>query len=123
MCPNTCFSCSCTICSLSKYDIKCELDCFNCKTGGFLRLFTSMFIKKLSTSNHLFAIDLTNINNYKEKPSVSSVHNTIMHQFSQTLANSKIYPSELLSVDHQTNIVSKHNTEIVNHLQIVKDTL
>ena len=46
-----------------------------------------------------------------------------MHQFSQTLVNSKIYPSELLSVQDQTSIVSKHNTEIVNHLQIVKYTL
>ena len=44
MCPNTRFSR--TICSLSKYNVKCELDCFNCKTGVFLRLFTSMFIEE-----------------------------------------------------------------------------
>ena len=42
--PNTCFSC--TSCSLSRYNIKCELDCFSCKTGVFLRLFTSMFTKQ-----------------------------------------------------------------------------
>ena len=40
-----------------------------------------------------------------------------------TLVNSKVYPSELLSVKDQTSIVSKHNTEIVNHLLIVKYTL
>ena len=32
-----------TICSLSRYNVKGELDCFNCKTGVFLRLFTLMF--------------------------------------------------------------------------------
>ena len=37
--------------------------------------------------------------------------------------NSKEYPRELLSVQDQTSIASKHNTEIVNHLQIVKYTL
>ena len=45
-----------------------------------------------------------------------------MRQFSQALLNSKVYPNELLSVQDQTSIVSKHNTEIVNHLQIVKYT-
>ena len=35
-----------------------------------------------------------------------------MHQFSQTLVNCKIYPSELLSVPDQRSIVSKHKTEI-----------
>ena len=39
------------------------------------------------------------------------------------MVNSKVYPSELLSVQNQTSIASKHNTEIVNHLQIVKYTL
>ena len=34
----------------------------------------------------------------------------------------KVYPSELLLVQDQTGIVSKHNKEIVNHLQIVKYT-
>ena len=28
---------------VNKYNVKCELDCFNCKTGVFLRLFTLMF--------------------------------------------------------------------------------
>ena len=47
------------------------------------------------------------------------------HNASIQLNNSdcKVYPSELLSVQDQTSIVSKHNTEIVNHLQIVKYTL
>ena len=35
---------------------------------------------------------------------------------------SKVHPSDLLSVQDQTNIVSKHNTEIVNYLQIVEYT-
>ena len=39
------------------------------------------------------------------------------------ISDCKVYPSELLSVQDQTSIVSKHNTEIVNHLQIVKYTL
>ena len=33
------------------------------------------------------------------------------------------HSSELLSVQDDTSIVSKQNTEIVNHLQIVKYTL
>ena len=45
-------------------------------------------------------------------------NSTIRHQFSQTLVNSKVCPSELLSVQDQTSIVSKHNTEIVNDLLI-----
>ena len=45
-------------------------------------------------------------------------NSTIMHQFSQTLVTVKYTP-----VKDQTSIVSKHNTEIVNHLQIVKYTL
>ena len=48
---------------------------------------------------------------------------TIMHQFSQTLVNSQVYPSELLSVKELTSSVSKHNTKVDNHLQIVKYTL
>ena len=31
MCPNTCFSC--TACSLSRYNVRGELDCLNCETG------------------------------------------------------------------------------------------
>ena len=56
---------------------KGELDCFNCKTGDFLRLFTSVFTKKAITvhvfakkSNRLWGI----INNYKEKLSVPRLH-------------------------------------------------
>ena len=54
-------------CSLSRYNVKGESDCFNCKTGFFLRLFTSMFtitidvLRKKSTG--LWGI----FNNYKEK--------------------------------------------------------
>ena len=31
---------------MSSYNVKGELDCFNCKTGVFLRFFTSMFTKE-----------------------------------------------------------------------------
>ena len=48
-------------CSLSRYNAKGVLDCFNCKTGVFLRLFTSEAItiyvfakKKPSTSIGIF---------------------------------------------------------------------
>ena len=56
-CPSTCFSR--TNCSLSRYNAKGKLDCFNCKTGVFLRLFTPMFTKEINYSprfwgkNHL----------------------------------------------------------------------
>ena len=40
VCPSTCFSR--TNCSLSRYNAKGKLDCFNCKTGVFLRLFILM---------------------------------------------------------------------------------
>ena len=36
MCPNTCVSC--TACSLNRYNVKGELDCFNCETGGFSQI-------------------------------------------------------------------------------------
>ena len=75
VCPNTSFSR--TACSLSRYNVKGELDCFNCKTGVFLRLFASMFIKE-SNYIHVFAKKLTlqwgMFNNYKEKLSVPRVH-------------------------------------------------
>ena len=38
------------------------------------------------------------------------------------LKNSKVYPSELFSVQDQTSIVSKPNTENFNHLLTVKYT-
>ena len=44
MCPNTCFSR--TTYSLNRYNVKGEIDCFNCKARGFLRLFTLMFTKE-----------------------------------------------------------------------------
>ena len=48
---------------------------------------------------------------------------TIIHQFSQTLVNSKVYPRELSSVQELTSSVLKHNTEVDNHLQMVQYTL
>ena len=74
MCPNTSFSRS--TCSLSRYNVKGDLDCINCKTRVFLRLFTSMFTKKAITI-HVFAKKSIHqwgiFNNYKEKLSVPRV--------------------------------------------------
>ena len=39
-----------TNCSLSRFHAKGKLDSFNCKTGVFLRLFTSMFTKESNYS-------------------------------------------------------------------------
>ena len=39
--------------ALSRYNAKDKLDCFNCKTGSFLALFTSMFAKE-SNYSHVF---------------------------------------------------------------------
>ena len=62
---------------MSSYNVKGELDCFNCKTGAFLRLFTSMFTKE-SNYNPRFcekkSISQWGIfNNYKEKLSVPTL--------------------------------------------------
>ena len=75
MFPSTCFSR--TNCSLSRYNAKGKFDCFKCKTGVFLRLFTPMFTKE-SNYNPRFlgkkSAPLWGIfNNYKEKLSVSRV--------------------------------------------------
>ena len=76
MCPNTPFSR--TTCSLSRYNMKGELDCFNCKTGVFLRLFTSMFTKESNYNPRFCGKKLTYqwgiFNSYKEKQSVLRVH-------------------------------------------------
>ena len=47
MCPSTCFSRM--ICSLSRYKVKGELDCFNCKTGVFSDYSLQCLQKKLIT--------------------------------------------------------------------------
>ena len=59
-------------------------------------------------------------NNYEEKLTVPRVHTAASIQLN--ISDCKIYPSELFSVQDQISIVSKHNTETVNHLQIVKYT-
>ena len=71
MCPNTCASY--TICSLNRYNVKGQLDYFDCKTGVFLTLFISMFTKK---SDHDKKINWStgNFNNYEEKLSVPRVY-------------------------------------------------
>ena len=74
MCPSTCFSR--TNCSLSRYNAKGKLNCFNCKTGVFLRLFTLMFTNG-SNYNSRFGEKINssmgNINNNKKKLSVPRV--------------------------------------------------
>ena len=80
VCPNTSFSCM--TCSLSRFYVKCELDCFNCKTEVFLRLFTSMFTKE-SNYNPQFCKNKSTrqwgiFNNYEEKLSVPRVHTAVL---------------------------------------------
>ena len=129
VCLNTCFSR--TTCSLSRYNDKGELDCFNCKTGVFLRLFTSVFTKETNYNPCFCEKKSTRpwgiFNNYKQKLSVTRVHTaslSLKQQHHNALIqlnigeHCKVYPSDFLSIQDQTGIVSKHNTEIVNHLQI-----
>ena len=75
VCPNTCFSR--TTCSLSTYKVKGELDCFNCKTGVFIGLLTSVFTKE-SNYNRRSPKKSTSLwgifDSYKEKLSVPRVH-------------------------------------------------
>ena len=75
MCPSTCFSR--TNCLLSRYSAKGKLDCFNCKTGVFLRLFTPMFTKESNYNPRFWEKKSTPLwgifNNYKEKLSVPRV--------------------------------------------------
>ena len=58
--------------------LKGELDCFNCKTGGFLRLFTSMFTTKKSNYNPRFCKKIKPsmeiFNNSNEKLSAPRIH-------------------------------------------------
>ena len=74
MCPSKCFPR--TNCSLSRYNAKGKLDCFNCKTGVFLRFFTPVFTKKAITI-HVLGGKSTSLwgifNNYKEKLSIPRV--------------------------------------------------
>ena len=74
MCPSTCFSRM--NCSLSRYNTKGKLDCFNYKTGFFLRLFTPMLQKKAITI-HVLEVKSTPLwgifNNYKEKLGIPRV--------------------------------------------------
>ena len=44
MCPSTCFSR--TNCSLSRYNAKDKLDCFNCKTGIFSQIINFIVYKR-----------------------------------------------------------------------------
>ena len=43
-----------TNCSLSRYNAKGKLNCFNCKTGVFLRLFTPTFTKESNYNPRFF---------------------------------------------------------------------
>ena len=74
VCPSTCFLR--TNCSLSRYNAKGKLNCFDCKTAVFLRLFTPMFTKE-SNYNPRFGEKPTPLwgifYNNKEKLSVPRV--------------------------------------------------
>ena len=64
--------------SLSRYNVDGELNCFNCKTGFFLRFYTSMFSKESNYNPRFCKKKQTRIwgifNNYKEKQGVPRVH-------------------------------------------------
>ena len=79
-----------------------------------------MTIHVLGKNQLLYEEYLTVIKKNYAFPEYRLLH---LHQFISTLVNSKVYPSELLSVKDQTSAVSKHSTEIVNHLLIVKYAL
>ena len=59
---------------------------------------------------------ITNPHFCQKKAEVPRVHNEHWRKVRNT-------PSEVLLVQDKTSVVSKHNTEIVNHFQIVKYTL
>ena len=76
MCPNTSFLR--TTYQLGRYNVKGESDCFNCKTGFFLKLFTSAVYERKQLQSTVFAKKSTRqlgiFNNCKEKLSVPRVH-------------------------------------------------
>ena len=63
----------------------------------------------------------------RKRLSDSFIHNSAIVRLSANSScvssNSKVYPSELLSVQELKSSVSKHNIEVDNHLQIVKYSL
>ena len=75
VCPNACLSR--TTCSLSRYNVEGELDCFDCKTGFFFSDYSLQWFTKESKF-HVFAKKLTRLweifNNYKEKLIVPKAH-------------------------------------------------
>ena len=131
--PNTCFSR--TTYSLNRYNVKGELDCFNCKTRGGFSDYPRQCLQKKAIRILVFAEKstrlweyLTIIKKLKIKCSLGThccincvlSNSTNNASIQLNIVNCKIYPSELLSVQDHASIVSKHNTEIVTHLQIVK---
>ena len=84
VCRSTCFSR--TTCSLSRYNAKGKLDCFNCKTEGFLRLFTPTFTKE-SNYNPRFFLEKKStplwgiFNKYKEKLSFPRVQTAALTEY------------------------------------------
>ena len=76
MWPSTSFSH--TNCSLSRYNAKGKLDCFNCKTGVFSSDYSLQCLQKKAITIHVFGEKSTPLwgifNNYKKKLSVPTVH-------------------------------------------------
>ena len=83
MCPNTYFSRM--TCSLSRYGVEGELDCFNCKMGLFSDYSLQCLLQKAITihffcekrSTRLWGI----LDNYKGKLSVPRVHTAALIKF------------------------------------------
>ena len=75
MCPSTRFSR--TNCSLSRYNAKGKLTCFNCKTGVFLTNYSLQTLQKKAITIHVLGEKLSPLwgifNNYKEALRVSRV--------------------------------------------------
>ena len=75
MCPSTCLSR--TNCSLTKYNAKGKLDCFNCKTGVLPQIIHSNVYKRKQLQSTFLGKKSARpwgiFNNYKEKLSVPRV--------------------------------------------------
>ena len=80
-------------CSLSRYNVKGELDCFNCKTGVFSD-FSLQSLQKTAITIHVSAKKATHLwrifNYYREKLSVPTVHNAALIESRQQHHNASV---------------------------------
>ena len=108
MCPSTRFSRTNYL--LNRYNATRKLDCFNCKTGVFLRLFTPMFTKENNydprfweKSTPLWGI----FNNYKEKIKRSqNIDCSLKLQLHDAIYRLRFYSNSLI---HILSLSNSHN--------------